>query len=698
MKKNKKNTSKPTPASEPINQPIAGSNTSAGILRWMPIVIVALYFGVEWIGPWDGIEYLGSQWLYLMMVNFVVVGFIYSQKDNYQSAIRSVFSTALIWVYLLLGLWALFSWLYALNATETLVCLVRLATAIIVLLNVSILFYQRATDLRYVAAIAAVFLLVQSAISLLYFFKGSSEITFTELVLTMRLNAGNKNIYAASMVVKIPFVLMGIYFYKNAFRIFYAFVFLLAALTIFLLNSRTALVAMAMSSVAYLLVSIIAFSKEKSIPSLVARLLIVTLTLGMAVISSRVATNYAKFSYNDGSINGGQYGTIEQRVASIGSDSDESTIARFRLWNSAWDYAQKHPFTGCGFGNWKLASIPYSREFNDGLIVPIHAHNDFVEYFAELGFPGGILYASLFLFFAVYGIRTYLHNPLSDESVFTIFSLIAVVAFAIDSSLNFPKEEPINQLMLAIAGMGVLSGYSSWKNSSATAAENKPAISGLPQIYSFVLGLVMLPILYIGFQIWRSSVAQNLYVQELNAVTLTAPVDQVVNAFPSIPNLVSNTVQPIEGMLGMYLWKNERVVEAERYLRRGQKANPYMMYVENIRANIYYQKEKWDSAAYFAKLCLYERPRNPTYYQTFMACVARTYDTATLRKGFELYNKYHPKDAFCWNLYLSNMLNASQGADARLKQMADSALRLFPADTEIQKRNQDISAAFAQRR
>jgi O-antigen ligase len=698
MKKNKKNTLKSSPISESTVGSIPEIKATQGLIRWIPLLLVVLYFGVEWIGSWDGIEYLGSQWLYLMMVNFVVVGFIYSQKDNYQSAIRSVFSTALIWVYLILGLWALFSWLYALNATETLVCLVRLATAIIVLLNVSILFYQRATDLRYVAAIAAFFLLVQSAISLLYFFKGSSEITFTELVLTMRLNAGNKNIYAASMVVKIPFVLMGIYFYKNAFRIFYAFVLLLAAITIFLLNSRTALVAMGMSTVAYLLVSIIAFSKEKSIPSLAARLLIVTLTLGMAVISSRVATNYAKFSYNDGSINGGQYGTIEQRVASIGSEGDESTIARFRLWNSAWDYAQKHPFMGCGFGNWKLASIPYSREFNDGLIVPIHAHNDFLEYFAELGFPGGILYALLFLFFAVYGIRTYLHNPLSDESVFTIFSLIAVVAFAIDSSLNFPKEEPINQLMLAIAGMGVLSGYTSWKNSAATAAENKPAISGLPQLYSFVLGLLMIPILYIGFLIWRSSVSQNLYVQELNAVTLTAPVDQVVNAFPAIPNLVSNTVQPIEGMLGMYLWKNQRVEEAERYLRRGQKANPYMMYVENIRANMYYQKEKWDSAAYFAKLCLYERPRNPTYYQTFMACVARTYDTATLRKGFELYNKYHPKDAFCWNLYLSNMLNASQGADAKLKQMADSALRIFPADTEIQKRNQDISTAFTQRR
>ena len=698
MKKNKKNTFKSSPISQSTVGTIPEIKANLGLIRWIPLLLVALYFGVEWISPWDGIEYLGSQWLYLMIVNFVVVGFIYSQKDTYQSAIGAVFSTALIWVYFALALWAIVSCLYAINPTETLVCLVRLVTAIIIFLNVSILLYLRTADLRYVAAVVAFFLLVQSAISLLYFFKGSSVISLTELVLTMRLNAGNKNIYAASMVVKIPFVLMGIYFYKNVIRIFYTVVFLLAAITIFLLNSRTAVVALSMSSIVYFFVVIVAFSKEKSIPTLAARLIIVALTLGMAVISSKVAINYAKFSYNDSSVSAGQYGAVEQMVANIGNSSDGSTQARFQMWTGALDYTKKHPILGCGFGNWKLASIPYSRPFNDGLIVPIHAHNDFLEYFAELGFIGGILYASLFLLFVVYGIRTYLHNPLSDESVFTVFSLIAVVAFAIDSALNFPKEEPINQLMFAIAGMGVLSGYASWKNSAPSAADKKPAIAGLPQLYSFVLGLLMIPILYIGFLIWRSSVAQNLYVQELNAVTITAPVDQVVNAFPAIPNLVSNTVQPIEGMLGMYLWRNQRLQEAEIFLRRGSKANPYMMYVENIRANIYYEKEQWDSAAYFAKLCLFERPRNPTYYQTFMACVARTYDTATLRKGFELYNKYHPKDAFCWNLYLSNMLNASQGADARLKQLADSALRLFPEDTEIKKRNQDISSAFAIRR
>lgn len=696
MKKNKKYNPK-------ISQPeeVAAVITEQKVhpfFEWIPILLTALYFGVEWIGPWGGIEYLGSQWLYLMMVNIIVILFIYSQKDRYALAIRSIFSAAVIWVYALLVTWALFSFLYSLNVTETLVCLVRLVSAFLALLNLSILFYNQSSRLIYVAVLAAIFLFAQASISLLYFFKGSNELSFTELVLSMRMNAGNKNIYAAAMVVKLPFVLLGIYYYKHINRLLFSVVFFLGVTTIFLLNSRTAILALIMSVTAYLMIAIWAYWKQKQLAALLVRIVLVIFLLGISVISSRVATNFAKYNFNDAAGGTTQYGTVDQRVAAIVNTSDESTQARFRLWSAAWDYTQKHPLTGCGFGNWKLASIPYSREYNDGLIVPIHSHNDFLEYFAELGYPGGILYALLFIVFIFYGVRTFLYNPLKEEAIFTIFSMVAVVGFAIDSALNFPKEEPMNQALLALSGMGVISGYLQMRNSEQTENSSPKVLSGLPQIYAFVLGILMIPIMYIGFLIWKSSVAQNLYVQELNAVTLTAPVDQVVNAFPSIPNLVSNTVQPIEGMLGMYLWKNQRVDEAERYLRRGSKANPYMMYVENIRANMYYQKENWDSAAYFAKLCLKERPRNPTYYQTYMACVARTYDTASLRTGFELYNKYHPKDAFCWNLFLSNMLNASQGADARLKQYADSALRLFPEDTEIKKRHQDISTAYAFKR
>ena len=694
MKKNKKFNAKTQVAEVSMPSAPAAVGGSANNMKWMPIVVLLLFMGVEWVGPWDGIEYLGSQWLYLMLVNALAIVLLYLQKDAASEAIRALFSLRLIWVYLSLGLLATISLVWSINPTETIVCLVRLATALLTFFHLFLFFHRRADLIPAILGIVSFFLFVQAAISLLYFFKGSGELTFSELVLSMRLNAGNKNIYAAAMVVKIPFMLAGIFYYKNVWRIWYALVFFLAATTIFLLNSRTALVAISGSVIAFLLISLITYFKDKATAALGVRLLLGVLLIGLSVVSSRVATNYAKYKYTDSNSSGESYGTVDKRIGDIVNVNDGSTQARFILWDAAWQHARKHPFTGSGFGNWKLASIPYSREHNDGLIVPIHAHNDFLEYFAELGFLGGLLFISIFLFFIFYGLQAYWKSEQQLVSMFSFFALVAVIAFATDSALNFPKEEPVNQLLLGVAGMGVLLGYTLLP---ARTAESAPANSGLSLIYSFMVGLILLPVIYIGFLIWRSSIAQNLYVQELNAVTLTAPVDQVVNAFPALPNLVSNTVQPIEGMLGMYLWRNKREVEAEIYLRRGAKANPYMMYVENIRANMYYEKQNWDSAAYFARLCFFERPRNQTYYQTYMACVARTYDTTGLQKGFTLYNKYHPKDAFAWTQYLSNMLNASQGANASLKLMADSALAMFPQDEEIKKRQKNIADAYARR-
>jgi len=695
MKKNKKFNSKAPIGEANIPAAPVASDSGVNLMKWMPIVMLVLLMGVEWVGPWDGIEYLGSQWLYLMMVNAMAIVMLYFQRDAASEAIRALFSLRLIWVYLSLVLLATISLVWSINPTETIVCLVRLATSLLTFFHLFLFFYRRSDLIPAILGIVSLFLFVQAAISLLYFFKGSGELTFSELVLSMRLNAGNKNIYAAAMVVKIPFMLAGIFYYKNVWRIWYALVFFLAATTIFLLNSRTALVAIIGSVVAFLLISLITYLKDKAIKALAVRLLLGIFLIGLSVVSSRVATNYAQYRYIDSNSSVDSYGTVDKRIGDIVNIKDGSTQARFVLWDAAWQHARKHPFTGSGFGNWKLASIPYSREHNDGLIVPIHAHNDFLEYFAELGFIGGILYASLFVFFIFYGLRAFWKSEHPLVSMFSFFALVGVIAFATDSALNFPKEEPVNQLLLGVTGMGVLLGYTLLPVRSS---DEKPANSGLSLIYSFLVGIILLPVIYIGFLIWRSSIAQNLYVQELNAVTLTAPVDQVVNAFPALPNLVSNTVQPIEGMLGMYLWRNKREVEAEVYLRRGAKANPYMMYVENIRANMYYEKQNWDSAAYFARLCFFERPRNQTYYQTYMACVARTYDTTGLQKGFTLYNKYHPKDAFAWTQYLSNMLNASQGANASLKLMADSARNLFPLDEEIKRRHKDITDAFNSRR
>ena len=50
----------------------------------------------------------------------------------------------------------------------------------------------------------------------------------------------------------------------------------------------------------------------------------------------------------------GGYGTITKRVGDINIATEQNS--RIKLWKAAIDYASKHPFTGAGYGNWKLAS------------------------------------------------------------------------------------------------------------------------------------------------------------------------------------------------------------------------------------------------------------------------------------------------------------------------------------------------------
>jgi len=91
----------------------------------------------------------------------------------------------------------------------------------------------------------------------------------------------------------------------------------------------------------------------------------------------------------------GGYGTVTKRIGDITVASEENS--RLRLWKNAIDYSIHHPLIGCGYGNWKLASIPYEIFHTTELFVPYHAHNDFFEMFADLGLLGGLSFALLFL-------------------------------------------------------------------------------------------------------------------------------------------------------------------------------------------------------------------------------------------------------------------------------------------------------------
>ena len=69
----------------------------------------------------------------------------------------------------------------------------------------------------------------------------------------------------------------------------------------------------------------------------------------------------------------------------------------------------------------------YNKDFMRDYVVPYHAHNDFLQYFAEIGVLGGITFSLIFaysLFFVSKKFKTHPKFLLISKHVYSIDSFL----------------------------------------------------------------------------------------------------------------------------------------------------------------------------------------------------------------------------------------------------------------------------------
>ena len=93
-----------------------------------------------------------------------------------------------------------------------------------------------------------------------------------------------------------------------------------------------------------------------------------------------------------------------------------SLAIRHDLWGSAWQMIKVFPVTGWGTGNFHIY-FPLYRTLESLLIIesPIvfHAHSEFLELTAEMGFLGLTLFLWMILAFLIYTLKVWLKTPLA---------------------------------------------------------------------------------------------------------------------------------------------------------------------------------------------------------------------------------------------------------------------------------------------
>jgi O-antigen ligase len=229
------------------------------------------------------------------------------------------------------------------------------------------------------------------------------SLSFTEIVLGMRSNAGNKNIYAASLLIKIPFALHGMLNFTSYRKLFFLVSFSLGTLVIILLNSRTTYLSYLLVIAFTIIYEVIRALRSKQYTTLYKVLLIIIPGI-IAILFSQALINSTKYNIGEDSAAASQYGSATERMTSITSDKDESRKQRLAFWKHAIDYTKAHPLKGAGYGNWKIFSSKGERD--NEYYIPYHVHNDFIEIAAELGIIGGLLFIGIFIMIAFGNLKT----------------------------------------------------------------------------------------------------------------------------------------------------------------------------------------------------------------------------------------------------------------------------------------------------
>ena len=630
----------------------------------MPTIFAGLYLLVHFIPELGASDVMGPQWLYTSCIDLLGIAFIFMHRQHCAEAIQGVFKYKFTIVFTFLVAWAAISYFYAINPTETLVTGARLVTTYFVFIVLSILFYKQPLPalLTSISVIMACLLLLDSLGLLIGFSSKLTTMSLDENILALRGNHGNKNVRAASLLIKFPFVLWLIINNKLLGKLLAGFVLVMGVTGLLILNTRSTYVGLIIIAVIFIATTL--NFKQKQHPLEILKQ--ISCFIIPVVIGYFIANVFLDTAIQMQDTQGG-YGTVTKRIGDISFASEENS--RIRLWKNAIDYTIKHPLIGCGYGNWKLASIPYEIFHTTELFVPYHAHNDFFEMFADLGVLGGISFALLFLLVPITAFSIWKNKSFNNLHLAATILFLAVTCYAVDAFFNFPAERTAMQSILAIAAALIFIPLSYQQ-------ENTKIRTSLMGVFFSIALLAIIPSIYVHKLTYDSLKIQKFVMGEVNADPVMKTED--VEKLPAIPDMSSSTL-PLKAMIARYYIRDKKYDKALALLKESDNVNPHLYYNDFLRTAIYAAKNNFDSALISSKKAFYNWPNATSYYKNLIFAASKKKDSTEIKKAFNLIVG-HFNTPFTWNNYLLGMYEVKGKADANLNNMLDSAIKMFPND------------------
>ena len=630
--------------------------------NFLPSLFILAFLLVGFIPNLEAVDKIAPQWLYLSVLNFLCGIYLFVFRQKFKERFLAVLGSYTSIFYMGFVLWAALSYFYAINPTEVLVNIVRHFNTLFMFLHLGILLYNikdknRLLSLAIMAILSIeVYAVLEQAL---------------EMYKAGGINGGqlkgvtaNRNITAFSIAIKIPFVLYLIF--KNSklwVKLVYAFLIFLSLFSLSMIQSRAAFVAAALIAILLLTWTVIQYLKSKNkqdfIPNLFYLIpLILALVFNQLLISDKGADALSRaatisISTNDGSVN-----------------------QRLRYYEDVLTHISKNPIIGVGIGNWKLTSIDYDREDISGYVVPYHAHSDFIQLGAELGFVGFLLYLGIFLMAAYFAFIILFRSDLDRDNKWFVFLLIAALGvYFIDANLNFPIARPQVLAPWALI-MALITFYYHKAINKPMAPKKLKAVSFFPLL---AIGL-MVPSISITNTTFQSHKGQLFLLRDFNSNKFSITLDKIDQITPELPNITVTTI-PMKSIKARYYENAKKYDKALALLDEGVAANPYLFYSENLKAQIFLKQGKIDSAFVNAKKAFYGLPRNALHASVFAQVLQLKRDKEALNKAFDVLSV--KSGNLIWKNFLIVLSQLAPSGDPDFILHTTQAVQLFPDDKEL---------------
>lgn len=656
--------------------PVAKEKKATGTIgkpNAVELVIVLLYAATELVPRLDAVDVMGGQWLYLSVLNCLATIWLFKTKKLIPNRF---FKSALFIGYGGFIVIAGLSFFVAYNVIESLVVYSRWLICLIAFLNLLSFIYHDSKILKSLFYLLGMLVFVQALQVLIEFFSNFSHVKNVSLLINdLTLNAGNKNILAASMVIKIPFLIYSIHHSRTGGKIFFLVALFLSLAAIFIVNARASFVGLFLEMGIYFALLVFSFLKSgKKINAFKLPALLTGIFIMAAVSTQLFFSSLEKQNKVVG------YGGLTKRIESIGF-TNEGSSERMLLWSNAFDFIKKNPILGGGCGNWKIHSGNYERFWQPGFGQSInHPHNDFIEVSADTGIPGGLFYASVFMFLFWYTFLLLKSPAVSqDKKMIVAAAIMSFAAYFVDSVFNFPMERPNIQILFAVSAAIICFVYIDYKRST-----QEKDISVLHKKILVPIIVLSIVTLYISSQVFRSMRVQSRISMEWIGLPRESKVpfkaDDINPSLPWIPN-INGSSMPIACVKAKYLCQEKRYDEALAILNEDKHSNPYLYFGEFLRSMIALSLNQNDSAYYYAKYAYYNRPANLQLFDYLSGLAVDRKDTIELEKAFKEVTRRFPRPDL-WIKY-SDYLFECNGNDEKRMELILDGLKKYPQSNEL---------------